>query len=240
MTVEVLRRRHLFFLVGAHMNTIERTRRILDTLNDAAEHLKEYADDIWLSVDRSTPEAIRSGAERQVEFLQAQDEFSSLASKLEELIRGDMTSDAREKIDDVGGEQRERLIETLDRSVPHRLTEAFTWKRPFAIRLGEHRVGQQNTWKGTYRWLLQQLAEEDPVRFDALVDADFALTTRGKHHISQRKADVRSAIEVSGLFFESNLSANDSRDKMIEVLNAMGRATDDVAIYLREDRDSDG
>lgn len=222
------------------MNTIERTRRILDALNDAAEHLKEYADDIWLSVDRSSPETIRSGAERQVDFLHAQNEFSELASKLEGLIRDDMTEEARDKIDDLADDdERKRLIVQLDRSVPHRLNESFTWKRPYAIRLDEDRVGQQNTWKGTYRWLLQQLAEEDPVRFDALVDADLARTPRGLHHVSQRKPDVRSAIEVSGLFFESNLSANDTRDKMTEVLKAMGRSIDDVAVYLREDRDSE-
>lgn len=220
------------------MNTIERTRRIIDLLNETSEQLKAYADDIWLNVDRSTPESIQQGADEQKAFLSGQSQFSELTSYLEELIRDDMSEDARERMDDVDEQQRARLIVELDRSQPHSLDEQFTYKRPYAIRFGETRVGQHNTWKATYRWLLQQLAEEDPVQFDALVDADFAMTAQGNRYVSREKKDVRSAITVGDLFFESNFSANDIRDKMKEVLHAMGRSSDEVTIYLREDRDA--
>lgn len=220
------------------MNTIERTRRIIDLLNETSEQLKAYADDLWLNVDRSTPESIQEGADEQKAFLSGQNQFSELTSYLEELIRDDLSEDARERIDEVDASQRERLIVQLDRTTPHSLDEEFTSKRPYAIRLGDHRVGQHNTWKATYRWLLQQLHHEDPVAFDQLIDADFALTIRGNRYVSREKKDVRSPITVGDLYFESNLSANDIRNKMIEVLHAMGRSIDEVTIYLREDRDA--
>lgn len=220
------------------MNTIERTRRIIDLLNETSEQLKAYADDIWGNVDRSTPESIQQGADEQKAFLSGQSQFSELTSYLEELIRDDMSEDARERIDEVDEQQRERLIVQLDRTTPHSLDEEFTSKRPYAIRLGDARVGQHNTWKATYRWLLQQLEKDDPQAFDALIDADFAQTAQGNRYVSREKKDVRSAITVGDLFFESNLSADRTCRKMMEVLHAMGRSSDEVTIYLREDRDA--
>jgi|SRR5690625_7309186 len=220
------------------MNTIERTRHILDLLNETSEQLKAYADDLWLNVDRSTPESIQEGADEQKAFLSGQNQFSELTSYLEELIRDDLSEDARERIDEVDEQQRERLIVQLDRTTPHSLDEEFTSKRPYAIRLGDARVGQHNTWKATYRWLLQQLHNEDPNAFDQLIDADFALTVRGNRYVSREKKDVRNPITVGDLYFESNLSANDIRNKMKEVLHAMERSSDEVTIYLREDRDA--
>lgn len=220
------------------MNTIERTRRIIDLLNETSEQLKAYADDLWLNVDRSTPESIQEGADEQKAFLSGQNQFSELTSYLEELIRDDLSEDARERIDEVDEQQRERLIVQLDRTTPHSLDEEFTSKCPYAIRLVDDRVGQHNTWKATYRWWLQQLHHEDPVAFDQLIDADFALTIRGNRYVSREKKDVRSPITVGDLYFESNFSANDIRNKMKEVLHALDRSTDEVTIYLREDRDA--
>lgn len=219
------------------MNTIERTRRILDLLNETSEHLAQYADDRWLNVDRSTPEAIQAGADEQKAFLSGQTEFSELTSRLEELIRDDLSEDARERIDEVDASQRERLIVELDNTVPYTLEDSFTYKRPYAIRLGEDRIGQHNTWKATYRWLLQQLHNDDPDAFDQLVNADFAATTRGKS-ISRAKEDLYNPVKVGNLFFEANLPADRMCRRMSQVLHAMGRSIDEVTIYLREDRDA--
>ncbi len=222
------------------MNTLERTRHILDLLSETSEQLKAYADDLWLNVDRSTHDSIQQGADEQKEFLTAQTQFSVLTSDLEALIRDDLGADARERIDGVSEGVRDKLVVELDRSIPHRLDEMFTFKRPYAIRLQDNHVGQQNTWKGIYRWLLQTLAAEHPDAFQQLVDSDIALTSRGNRSIARNKADVRSYIEVAGLYFEANLSANFIRDKMTEVLQELDYTLDDVHIYLREDRDGDG
>lgn len=220
------------------MNTIERTRHILDLLNETSEQLKAYSDDMWLNVDRSTPESIQEGADAQKAFLSAQTQFSSLTSHLEQLIRDDMTEDARHRIDSVPDTTREKLVVELDRSVPHRLDERFTSKRPYAIRFDERHVGQQNTWKAIYRWLLQTLAQEHADTFQTLLDSDIAMSSRGNRYISRQKSDVRNPIEIAGLYFEANYSANDMRDRMIEILREFGYDLNDVQIYLREDRDA--
>lgn len=220
------------------MNTIERTRKILDLLNDASEQLNAYADDLWLSIDLTIPEAIRAGAEQQVRLSETQAEFASVVGKLEELIRGEMSEDARERIDSNPTIKPDKLIVELDRSQPYSLEGSFTYKRPYAIRLGETRVAQHNTWKYTYRWLLQELEKDDPRAFDTLLNADFAQSTRGTIYVSRNKDNLHNPVAAGNLFFEANLSADRTCAKMKEVLQALGRSIHEVTIYLREDRDA--
>lgn len=59
------------------MKALEHTRYILDLLSDTAEQLAQYADDAWLAIDRSSAQSMRDGTEQQIEFFEAQQEFSA-------------------------------------------------------------------------------------------------------------------------------------------------------------------
>src|SRR5699024_2152212 len=117
------------------MNSIERTRAILNLLEGFGTHLNDYAEDASLAADLEDNDDTMAVAEQQVELRDATNAFASLSSRIEGLIR----DHAREELQahEETSESRataERLHANLDRDVVYTLSEHFTHKRPYAVR----------------------------------------------------------------------------------------------------------
>ena len=95
------------------------------------------------------------------------------------------------------------------------------------------------TWQRLFELVLQRLYDRDTDRFRGLCsDPDFT-TSRGNPTFTTDPARLRKALEIrAGLHVESNLSANGIRDILRRVLTAFAVLTDQLLIFLRQDRDA--
>ncbi len=219
----------------------DRTRRILEDLEAIRENLLALSDDIWLSINHNDPESLEAGVEFKRAYNAKAADFDRVASELSALVQH-YTSVRLEEAEKTGGTdhvENERIIAELNREEPHRLDEDFTYKRPHGFILDSQGTTGITTWQRLYELVLQRLYERDTERFRGLcADPDFT-TNRGNPTFTTDPARLRKALEVrAGLFVESNLSANGIRDILRRVLTTFAIPTDQLLIFLRQDRDA--
>jgi hypothetical protein len=218
-----------------------RTRQILEDLEAVRENLLALSDDIWRSIDHNDPEALETGVEFKRAYNAKAAAFDDVASELSVLIQH-YTSVRLEEAEQTGGAngvENERIIAELNREVPHRLDEDFTYKRPHGFILDGQGTTGITTWQRLYELVLQRLYDRHTDRFRGLcVNPDFT-TNRGNLTFTTEPARLRKALEVrAGLFVESNLSANGIRDILRRVLTVFAIPSDQLLIFLRQDRDA--
>jgi hypothetical protein len=218
-----------------------RTRQILEDLEAVRENLLALSDDIWLSINHNDPEALESGVEFKRAYNAKAADFDRVASELSALVQ-QYTSVRLEEAEKTGGAdhvENERIIAELNREEPHRLDEDFTYKRPHGFILDGQGTTGITTWQRLYELVLQRLYDRDTERFRGLCsDPDFT-TNRGNPTFTTDPTKLRKALDVrAGLFVESNLSANGIRDILRRVLTTFTIPTDQLLIFLRQDRDA--
>lgn len=221
----------------------ERIQSILTNLEAVGEDLLALSDDIWLNIDHNDSDAVAEGAEFKIAFNKNVGEFQSVATRLSALVE-DFTQVPTFQAPDAPGsaeerERRERIIQSLDRRVPHRLDEDFRYKRPAVFTLNGVPFDGTNTWSQVYQTLCRHLASLKPAVFDALPTNPDFVSSKGNKYFSRQAADLRIARDYGrGVLAETNLSANQIRDNIKRLLGAFGLPQSAFAVYLREDRDA--
>ncbi len=222
------------------MNLAHRTRLILDAITTAREQLAAYGDDSWLNIDHSGPEAEAMPAVKAHFALQAAiREFARSCTLIEEHIHTGL-----DQLDPAAAAEirqppaADRTIVALDRTQEHRLTEDFTYKRPWAIRLGDAQAVDLTTWKAMYGWVIDTLRNSHGTLIESLPDGDLALTKRGRPMFAHNPGEMVAPMRNHDLFYETNLSANDVARQITLLIQAAGIELNDCGVYLREDRDA--
>ncbi|CAN5266946.1 hypothetical protein BH11PLA2_BH11PLA2_37080 [soil metagenome] len=218
-----------------------RTRQILEDLEAVRENLLALSDDIWHSINHNDPEALESGVEFKRAYNAKAAAFDLVASELSALVQ-QYTSVRLEEAEKTGGSdhaENDRIVTELNHEVPHHLGEDFTYKRPHGFILEGQGTTGITTWQRLYELVMQRLYDNDPHRFRGLSDDPDYTTNRGNPTFTTDPARLRKALEVrDGLFVESNLSANSIRDMLRRVLNSFAIPTEELLIFLRQDRDA--
>lgn len=218
-----------------------RTRQILEDLEAVRENLLALSDDIWGSIDHNDPAALEAGVEFKRAYNAKAADFDRVATDLSALIQ-QYTSVSLEQEEQTGGEDREqneRIIAALNREEPHSLAEDFTYKRPHGFILAGQAATGITTWQRMYELVCRQLIARDLNRFQGLCDDPHFISNRGHHTVTREPNTLRKALEVGhGLFVESNLSANGVRDLIRRFLAAFEISSDEMQVFLREDRDA--
>ncbi len=219
----------------------DRTRKILEELEAVRENLLALSDDIWRSIDHNDPDALEAGVEFKRAYNAKASAFDGVASELSALVQ-QYTSVRLEEAEKTGGTDRvenERIVAELNREQPHRLDEDFTYKRPHGFILDGQGTTGITTWQRVYELVLQRLYDRDADRFRGLCGNPDFTTSRGNPTFTTEPAWLRKALEVrAGLFVESNLSANGIRDILRRALTAFAIPSDQLLIFLRQDRDA--
>jgi hypothetical protein len=218
-----------------------RTRQILEDLEAVRENLLALSDEIWQSIDHNDSESLEAGVEFKRAYNAKAAAFDEVASELSTLVQ-QFTSVRLEEAEQSGGTDRvenERIIAELNREEPHHLNEDFTFKRPHGFILDSQATTGITTWQRLYELVLRRLYERDSERLRSLCAVPGFITNRGNPTISTDSARLRKALEVrEGLYVESNLSANGIRDMLRRILDASGISSEQLQIYLRQDRDA--
>lgn len=219
----------------------DRTRLLLEDLEAVRENLLALSDDIWQSIDHNDPDSLEEGVAFKRNYNEKLAAFDTLATELSRLVQ-QFTSVNLSSEEKTGGDsesENQRIIQELDRDVPHSLDEDFTWKRPYGfILLGRGTTGI-TTWKRLFELFCLQLLAHDRDRFRSLVKHPEFVSKRGHHSFSHTRDPLRSALQLdTDLFTEINLSANSIRDTIRRMLVIFEIPIADLKVFLREDRDS--
>ena len=219
----------------------DRTRLLLEDLEAVRENLLALSDDIWQSIDHNDPDSLEEGVAFKRNYNEKLATFDTLATELSRLVQ-QFTSVNLSSEEKTGGDsesENQRIIQELDRDVPHSLDEDFTWKRPYGfILLGRGTTGI-TTWKRLFELFCLQLLAHDRDRFRSLVKHPEFVSKRGHHSFSHTRDPLRSALQLdTDLFTEINLSANSIRDTIRRMLVIFEIPIADLKVFLREDRDS--
>ncbi len=219
----------------------DRTRLLLEDLEAVRENLLALSDDIWQSIDHNDPDSLEEGVAFKRNYNEKLATFDTLATELSRLVQ-QFTSVNLSSEEKTGGDsesENQRIIQELDRDVPHSLDEDFTWKRPYGfILLGRGTTGI-TTWKRLFELFCLQLLARDRDRFRSLVKHPEFVSKRGHHSFSHTRDPLRSALQLdTDLFTEINLSANSIRDTIRRMLVIFEIPIADLKVFLREDRDS--
>jgi len=220
---------------------VVRTRQILNDLEGVRENLLALSDDIWLSIDHNDSEALEAGVEFKRAFNAKAAAFDVVASDLSELVQQYTSVRLEESEQSGGADERanDRIIAELNRNEPHSLDEDFTFKRPHGVIFQSKATTGITTWQRLYELILRHLYDADPDTLSALCGHPDFTTNRGNPMFTRDRDRLRKSMEIrDGLYVESNLSANGIRDLLRRVLETIGIDTQDVQIFLRQDRDA--
>ena len=221
--------------------TMDRTREILHDLEAVRENLLALSDDIWLSIDHNDPDALEAGVEFKRAFNSKAAAFDVVASELSELVQ-QYTRVRLEESEQSGGvdrQENDRIIAELNREEPHNLLEDFTFKRPHGFVFRSRGTTGITTWQRMYELVLRELYEEDPERFRTLCGHPDFTSNRGNITFTQDSGRLRKSMEIhDGVCAESNLSANGIRDVLRRVLETFDIPTEQLLVFLRQDRDA--
>lgn len=221
----------------------ERIQSILGNLESVEEDLRALSDDIWLDIDHNDSEAVKSGAAYKISFnaamgalSKAADDVSRVITEFTDVPRFDPPTAPATPAE---RDQRERSIEALDQRTPHSLDEDFRYRRPSAFRVGDVPFNGTHTWAQVHETLCRYLRGQDTGTFAKLPDRQDFTSSKGNRYLSRDADDLRSPKDVgSGVFLETNLSANQIRDNIRRLLEAFAIPPSEFVAYLREDRDA--
>ena len=123
----------------------------------------------------------------------------------------------------------------LDSEIPHTLYDSLTHKRPAGFELMGHRY-EATDWKSVLVQTCELLAATDKTLFESF-PRDRTMQGRKVPYFSEKPAGLRSpkAINGTGVYLMTNLSANQIRNAIGRMLQKYGIRVRDYKVYLRAD-----
>lgn len=216
------------------MNINERIEKILASLEHTSEDLLALSDDIWINIEHNSDEALEAGIAFKKDYNAAMAQFASVAAQVQKLVE----QYATENIPVRAAASEPRNVTTLYTNERYPLTTDLAYLRPIGFEVeGEGTLGL-NTWRKVYEALCRKLAQTH-TNFDDVATADAFLTNRNNRYFDSSPLQMRTASLVApGVYAEVHFSANNMRDRMIDLLEYFGHDTNRMWLFLREDRDA--
>lgn len=221
-----------------------RVQTILNNLDTTREQLLALSDDVWLSIDHNDNDALQQGIQFKKAYNTKFKEFDKLAQDLSVLVQQFTNINLDQQVQETETSSRsaesQRIIKALDSSETHSLSEDFTYKRPYALKLEKKVFTDVVTWKRMYSHVCKYLAQKDISKFKQLPVSPSFVSTRGNSCFSSKPDSLRSPMKIiDGVYAETNYSANHLRDRIKELLQYFRIPLTECTVYLREDRDAE-
>lgn len=199
------------------------------------------ADDIWLSIDHNDNDALQKGVVFKKEYNEKVAAFDRLSGDISQLVQNYMgLSLEHDEKSTTDSNENQRIIKSLDKHEKHSLDEDFTYKKPFGFSIEGKGYKNVDKWKRIYFLTLNYLHERKR-NFSKILTAEEFIYNRGNKDFSTNPDDLRIGQLVrDGIYAETNLSANQIRDRIQKLLDYFEIDWNKFVIYLNEDRDWQG
>ncbi|MBW6492769.1 MAG: hypothetical protein K0B15_16415 [Lentimicrobium sp.] len=223
--------------------TKDKIKDILDMIDTLQEQLLSLPDDMLLSIDPRDNDSLEQGLKFIKSYNETLNLFTSSSTKLADQVKAYLGINPEEdelEQETTNRQKRDRIIKELDKTSPHTLEEDFTYKRPYGFILKDSAIKGLKTWKNMYLHVLNILKAKNPGKFALLPKEVKFISNRGNPLFSKTGTELRVAEKLSeGFFVEVNLSANNIRNNISDLLVFFDMEPMSMKVYLREDRDAE-
>jgi len=219
----------------------EKIKTIYDSLIDVQEKLLSLPYDIHLDIDPRDNKSLENGMKFLRNYNNNLTDFTKAANKISENLRNYFKinpEDENVEGESFNNDKKERIVQELDKKKPHTLNENFTYKTPYGFILEDSAFKGLKTWKSLYLKVLEVLKKSNFEKFKRLPEIEVFISKRGNPLFSREEHDLRVAEKIEDYFFvEVNLSADQIRNNIKQLLEYFSLNSANMKIYLREDRD---
>lgn len=214
---------------------------MLDMLNTLNEYFASIPREMSSNVDLRDNASFDKAAASAKLFNNSRTSFSKSAAEIEEQLREYFSLDQEEKTlsEPVGTTKNHLTANELDQSDFHTLDESFTYTTPYGFTLNGSTFKGIKNWKVLYINVLYELRRINPSLFLKLPYEKRLITKRGNFIFSKDRHKLRIYEEIKDCFFvETNLSANNIRNIIIDLLDYFDIEQSEMKIYLIPNRDT--
>jgi len=219
-------------------------KSILSDMEKVKENLLSLSEDIWNSIDHNNPEALEEGIAFKREYNSKMIDFDRLSTEISTLVQQytsirTISEESTTKEESNTNEENQRIILELNREEPHSVTEDYMYKRPIGFIIKDRAYNNIETWKQVLETFCLTLYEMDSEKFKRLPENPNFISRRGNPTFSRDLHLLRSGLLLrEGIYSEVNLSANSIMGVLRELMEEFGIKTEEVKIFLRQDRDA--
>jgi hypothetical protein len=206
---------------------------IIADLGDTNDQLLAVLDDLWLEIDHTDSESIRTGSQRMIGVIEAAKNYQSLCNDLTRRLRKFAPKDYVEVIETEHPTPQEKKdvfssYETIT------LQQEWSYRKPHGFIIRGKSFPWKSNWIDLYQSLCEVLRDIDGERFDTIPERREIISSHGNPYFSRDPKRLRTSIEVGDpIFAESNLSANLIRDNIRRLLRIFEIPESDLTIYIR-------
>jgi len=217
----------------------DKIKKNLDMFNAFKEFLLAIPEDIQLDLDAHDNKSWEIAQKFIKPFNENIDQFFKISEKIEVQITKYFSIDLEEERERSGEKNNSQIVNKLEETVPHNLTENFEKTHPYAFVLGSSVIyNPPKTLKNLYIITLKELHSQNAKLFSQLVDNAEFVNTRGTPYLSIKKTTFLNGVGKisSDLYADTNLGAKQITSRIIKLLKHYGIKQSDMKIYLQEDR----
>ena len=222
------------------LTTKQRAQRILASLTSVNEDLLALADDVGHSINFRDLTSLDTGTEFLRSYSQKLNTFQALSEEIAVMIRerqGIATEDTPGNRAGTPTNPRDPFL--ADRA-PHFLSEDFTFTKPIGFVLRGQAFKGISTWREAYVTVCRELARLNPARFATLPEHPTFLTQQNHRWFSRSQGKPTQWHRVDdGIYVYVNLSANDTCERIRQLLREFSVSETDMKIYLQREQSAE-
>lgn len=181
---------------------------ILKDLKNLHENLLALSDDIWLSIDHNDSEKVDEGCAFKKAFNNLLNEFEKNKDDISSLVTQftGVKIEENSKHYEKDNSENQRLIKELDKNIPHKVTEDFTFKRPIAFIFDGYAYTETNCWSDVYVQFVKCLAKKDSKKLNGIADNPEFFSVQNSKYYSTSPNNLRRPAKIIDNFFCRNKS----------------------------------
>jgi hypothetical protein len=211
----------------------DRIDAIIADLGDSNDHLLAVLDDLWLEIDHTDSESIRTGSQRMIGVIDAAKSYQNLCDDLSRRLREFAPKDEAELAAAAAPAPKGKTDVFKSFNVIT-LNQEWSYKKPHGFMLRGQSFPWKRNWIDLYQGLCEVLRDIDRELFDTIPDRKEIISSHGNPYFSRDPNRLRTSIKVGdSIYAESNLSAKLIRDNIRRLIKIFDIPDTDLTIYTR-------
>jgi hypothetical protein len=211
----------------------DRIDAIIADLGDSNDQLLAVLDDLWLEIDHTDSESIRTGSQRMIGVIEGVKNYQNLCDDLTRRLREFVPKADAEviKIEHPVTKEKSDVFASYETIS---LKQEWSYRKPYGFLFRGKSFPWKRNWIDLYQSLCEVLRDTDSERFDTIPDRREIISSHGNPYFSRDPKRLRTSIKVGdSIFAESNLSAKLIRDNIRRLLRIFEIPETDLTIYIR-------
>jgi hypothetical protein len=212
----------------------DRIDAIIADLGDSNDQLLAVLDDLWLEIDHTDSESVKTGSQRMIGVINAVKNYQSLCDELTSRLHEFLPNVTSTKVIEIDHPNANEKGDIFSGYKIISLTEEWRYLKPQGFIFRGEPVPWKRNWIDLYQSLCEVLHNVNPEKFYTIPDQPEIISSQKKPYFSRNQDPLRTSIKIGdSIFAESNLSAKLIRDNIRRLLRILDIPETALTIYIR-------